>query len=305
AMKPVLAAHAGRVKKLVAGDAAYGKLFELAAAAGKDWEGRSKADAPLLDLVAQMDDARATRSRKAFAGCEDKTWAAWKAAMATVPAKKYEGMHDDRANGVSFIDTAIARIIGNPSAYLASVAMVTCMTVGQDNDAKHDVLIRYLGEGMQRWPGYRGPRTAAETAIMTAGIVLDDRDAKLEYPAATRPFPGGGPRSGGGAAVGASVEPSGKEGVVEFKKQMVTGTQCAQRKSTNRIIQIRSDGGIVYESICTRTESVTYNAADRPQTVNPRYLEGVKPGMATTIIEDVAVATWAKPGSATPTMVFG
>ena len=117
-----------------------------------------------------MDDARATNSRKAFAGCEDKTWAAWKAAMATVPAKKFEGMHDDRENGKSFVDTAMGPIISNPSVYLASVAMhhLHDRRAGA-RTRTHDILIRLLGDAMQRWPGYRGPRTATQTAIMTAG----------------------------------------------------------------------------------------------------------------------------------------
>lgn len=305
-MKPVLTSHAARVKKLVSSDPGYAKLFEVAAATSKEWEGRGKSDAALLALVAEMDDARATKSRKAFTGCEDKTWAAWKTAMATVPAKKFEGMRDDRENGKSFVDTAMGPVVTNPSVFLASVAMVTCMTVGQERGAHHDILIRLLGDAMQRWPGYRGPRTSTQTAIMTAGIELDDRDAKLEYPNVFRPFDGGGgSRSGGGSGVIGALKPAGKTTTVEFKKQMVKQVQCAQARQTNRITQIRPDGSLIYESICTRNETVTVDKSDRPQNVNPRYLEGVKPGMFISIIEDVAIATWAKPGTAAPSMVFG
>lgn len=305
-MKPVLTSHAARVKKLIASDPGYAKLFEVAAATAKEWEGRGKSDAALLALVAEMDDARATKSRKAFTGCEDKTWAAWKTAMATVPAKKFEGMRDDRENGKSFVDTAMGPIVNNPSVFLASVAMLTCMTVGQERNAHHDILIRLLGDAMQRWPGYRGPRTATQTAIMTAGIELDDRDAKLEYPNVFRPFDGGGgSRSGGGSGVIGALKPAGKTTTVEFKKQMVKQVQCAQARQTNRITQIRPDGSLIYESICVRNETVTVDKSDRPQNVNPRYLEGVKPGMFISIIEDVAIAAWAKPGTAAPSMVFG
>src|SRR5262249_1543588 len=181
-LKVKLTEHAAKVKQLVAGDPGYAKMFEVAAATRKEWDERYKADAALIALVDKMDDARITNSRSGFAGCEDKTWAAWKAAMATVPAKKYEGMHDDRANGKSFLDTAITPIVNNPEAYLASVAFITCFTVGQEHGAPRDVLVRELGAGMQYWPGFRGPRTAAESAILMAGITLDDRDAKLDYP---------------------------------------------------------------------------------------------------------------------------
>ncbi|MGE0547448.1 MAG: hypothetical protein AB7R00_10340 [Kofleriaceae bacterium] len=306
-LKPLLAAHAAKVKKLIASDPGYAKIFELADAARKEWDGRYKTDAALIELATAMDDARATNSRKAFTGCSDKTWAAWKTAMmATVPAKKFEGMRDDRENGKHFIDTAMGPIIGSPTVYLASIALATCMTVGQERDVKRDVFVRYLGDAMERWPGFRGPRTATHTAVLAAGVEFDDRDVKLEYPDVTRDFGGaGGSRSGGGAGVIGKLKPSGQTVTVEFKKQMVKQTQCAQSKSTNRITQIRSDGVLVYESYCTKWETVTVDKSDSPQTVNPRYLEGVKPGMYVTIIEDVVVATWAKPGAAIPTKVFG
>ena len=303
--KRLLVEHAAKVKKLIASDAGYAKMFEAAQATRKEWEGRYQTDAASIDLAAQMDDARATHSRKAFAGCEDKTWAAWKTAVATVPAKKYEGMHEDRANGKAFIDTAIAPITTNPKTYLASIALVTCMTVGQEQ-AKPDVLIRMLGKELQYWPGFRGPRTATESAILTAGITLDDREAKIEYPVQSRPF---GRHdvdlSGGGEGVIAKLKPSGKTVTVEFKKQMVKQVQCAETKRTNRVTQILSNGTLIYELICLRNETVTVNKASDPVTVNARYLEGVQPGMHVLVTEDVATAVWAKPGAATPTMVFG
>lgn len=304
--KPKLAAHAAKVKQTIAGDPGYGKVFEVGETARKEWEARAKSDAALIELATAMDDARALNSRRAFADCEDKTWPAWKSAMATVPAKKFEGMHDDRENGKSFVDTAMGPISSNPSVYLASVAYVTCMTAGQERHTKHDFLVRALGDAMERWPGYRGPRTATQTAILSAGITLDDRDAKLEYPSVSRSFGGGGgSRSGGGDGVIGSLKPSGKTVTVTFKKQMVKQVQCAQVKYTRRVTQIRPDGTLVYEAICTKNETVTVDKSDSPQTVNAKYMVGVKPGMFLSNIEDVVTVVRAKPGSAIPTMVFG
>lgn len=305
-LKAMLTTHAARVKKLVASDPGYAKMFELAQAARKEWEGRVRSDAALIELALAMDDARALNSRKAWAGCPEKTWAAWKSAMATIPAKKFEGMHDEREKGKSFVDEAMGPIINSPSVYLASVAFSTCMTVGQDRQAEHDILVRLLGESLQRWPGFRGPRTATHSAILGAGITLDDRDARIEYPDVGRPFSGGsGSRSGGGSGVVAKLKPTGKLVNVEFKRQMVQQRQCAQTKTLNRITQIRGDGTLVYAYTCTKYETVTVDKSDSAQNVNPRYLEGVKPGMFVSVIEDVAVAAWAKPGAAIPTMVFG
>jgi hypothetical protein len=305
-LEPLLVEHAAKVKKLIASDPGYEQVFKLAAATRKEWAGRVKSDAAMIELASAMDDARATNSRKAFADCEEKTWTAWKTAMATVPAKKFAGMHNDIQHGKNFIDTAVGPIIGVPGVYLASVALNTCMTIGQDRGAQRDILVRALGDAMARWPGFRGPRTATETAIMMAGIVLDDRDAKLDFPGVARKFGGGGgSHGGGGDGVVATLVPAGKLVTVSFKPQMVKQVQCAQVKYSSRITQIRPDGSLVYEATCMRNETVTVNKASRPQKVSPRYLQGVKPGMYVTIVEDVVTGVWSKPDAPNPTMVFG
>jgi hypothetical protein len=109
----------------------------------------------------------------------------------------------------------------------------------------------------------------------------------------------------GARAPGEPLKPAGKNVTVVFKKQMVKQVQCAQVKYSNRVTQIRSDGTLIYESTCVRNETVVVDKSDAPQTVNARYLEGVRPGMFVSIIEDVVTTARAKPGSATPTMVFG
>jgi len=52
---------------------------------------------------------------------------------------------------------------------LASVALVTCSTIGQERGAEPDILIGFLGNALARRPGFRGPRTATQTAILTGG----------------------------------------------------------------------------------------------------------------------------------------
>lgn len=305
-LKPRLAAHAAKLKKLLASDPGYAKAFELAAATADEWDRRLQSDAALLELVSAMDDARATRSRKAFAGCEDKTWAAWKAALSQIPASKFDGIRDDRANGNSFLDGAMGPIVSDPAAYLAGIAMMMCANGTKERGEPQDVLIRTLAGATQRWPGFRGPRNATLTAILAASIELDDADAKLEVPSVSRTFAAyDGSRSHGGAGVIGKLKPAGKKTTVEFKKQMVKQVQCAQVKYGTRVTQIRSDGMLVYESRCVKNETVVVDKSDAPQSVNSRYLEGVKPGMFVSIIEDVVVATWAKPGAAKLTMVFG
>src|SRR5215468_10838434 len=80
--------------------------------------------------------------------------------------------------------------------------------------------------------------------------------------------------------------------------QLVKQVQCAETKRTNRVTHILSDGTFVYELICLRNETVVVDKADPPQTVKARYVDGVKPGMFLSSIEDVVTAVWAKPGAA-------
>lgn len=305
ALKTKLPEHDKKVKSLVARDPGYAKLFEVAAKARKEWEG-GMVDPSFVELATAMDDARALSSRRAFAGCEDKTWAAWKRAVGAIPAKKYEGVRDDRENGKGFLDGAMAPIINSPNAYVASVAYTLCMGSGQEGAAEPDVLVRSLVDALTRWPGFRGPRTAAHTAVLTAGIELDDRDAKLDYPDVERSFGrGGGSHDGGGIGVIGAIKPAGKTMTVTFRKQMVKQQQCANMKYTHRITQILNDGSLVYEHYCTKWQSVTVDKSDPPQTVNAKYMERVKPGMFFSNIEDVVLAVWAKPDAAAPSMVFG
>ena len=305
-LRPALTAHADRVAKLIARDPAYARMFALGKAAREDWTARGRQSAGLLELVAAMDDARITDSRRAFAGCQDRAWAAWTAAIATIPAKAFEGMRDDRARGRLFLDQAMGPILGHAEAYLASVALVTCAAATRAPAALPDALIRQLGDAMARWPGFRGPRTATHTAILTAGLSLDDRAATVEYPPLDRPFGGlGGTTLGGGAGVIDKLTAGATTTTVAFKKQLVRQVQCADTVPTNRIVQVRSDGSFIYAIRCVRNETVVVDKADRPQQVNPRYLTGIKPGMQISITEDVAVAAWASPGAAVPSHVLG
>ena len=311
-LKSKLAKHAAEVKALVAKDPGYQRLFDAAATVNKDWAARYTKDTGLIALAQQMDDARATNSRRAFKDCRDKTWTAWKAAVAALPAKKFEGMNDDKSKGKAFSDDAMGPLISDPNVYLASIAMVTCNTKGLEKDERADHMIELLAGAMNRWPGFRGPRTATESVIMTTGVELDDRDAKLSYPSVTREF-GGGNNGGkyinegkyGGTGTLASVKKSGDTAVITFKKQLAKQEQCATVRYSNRISQIRSDGGIVYQSTCTSWETITVNNAPDPQTVYAKYVDGLKPGMTVSVASDIVAASWASPKAKVPTTVFG
>jgi hypothetical protein len=293
-------AHQAKVKELLAKDPAYARLFTLADAARKEWEGRWKSDARLLALMASMDDARVTRSRKAAEGCEEATWLAWKNVLSTVPARKFAAIRHEPGN--SFTEQAMAAVVAQPEGFLAGMSLYVCAR----SNKGEDFMIRALGEVMERWPGFRGPRTATQTAIVTAGIELDDRDARIEQPGVLRSWVArNSGSSGGGEGAVKSIKAQGTTVRIEFVNIKKKQTVCIKGHHTRRVTQIRSDGGLVYEYVCTKekTETITVPQAN-PQTVNARYAVGIKPGMFVSVTEDVVTAAYAK-GREVPSMVVG
>jgi hypothetical protein len=296
-MRGKLVEQAATLKQLAAKDPAYGKLFAIAADTRATWTARPPATA-LLDLALAMDDARVTASSKAYDGCDERTWAAMRTAVAAIPAKEFAGLKDEP--GLPFMQGAIGVIVNDPSSYLAAVAHYTCK-----RDGKRDVLNRFLGNALQRWPGHRGPRTASHTAMVKAAVKLDDRDAKLEYPEVRRMwFDGSESSHGGGRGPVSAVKPGGETTVIEFVKKLRTEQVCTDWKDTNQISMISASGTVYYEYNCLKYGKITVNDAPRPQTVSTRYAAGIKPGASVSIVEDLVGGVWAKPGGA-PVAVFG
>ena len=301
ALKDQLPKHAQDVKALIAKDDGYAKMFAIADAARKDWDAKAAARQPLLDLELAMDDAAVTKSRKALAGCEDATWKAWVAAVSAIPAKKWEHMHDDPENGKSFADDAIGPIENDPDGYLAAAALYRCHA----DDKERDFLVRSLGDALGYWPGFRGPRTATQTGILTAGIVLDDKDARIEYPSVSREFGRNGGSSGGGQGKITSAKTAGGKVHVVFAAKMEKQEECTDERRSNRVTRIRSDGSLEYESTCYASKMVSIDRRSDPRDVDARFAAGLKGGVIVSITEDVVNGVWAKEGASVPSVVFG
>ena len=299
-----LVAHAADVKALIAKDEAYGKLFAISAAARKEWEARAKTSADLIALVYAMDNARVSNSRKALDGCDEKTWAAWSAEVAKIPAKEFEGMRDEAGGGGLIMDKAMGPIMRRPETYLASVAVAICQAQSPDRDR----LAKNMAQSMERWPGFRGPRDAALTAMLSAAITLDDRDAHLRFPSVNREWFGGRDyASGGGGGEGliASVKADGKKAHVVFVAKIVNQVQCAESRQTNRITRIDASGQLIYEQQCIKSKNVKVNTAADPQDVNVRYANGLKAGAYASISGGINQAVWASPTATVPSFIFG
>lgn len=300
--QPRLDEHAARVKKLTARDPGYAKAFELARAARAEWRERDRSDAALLALVASTEDARRSNSRKAFEGCGDQTWAAWTAAVGAVPAKKLESV---AAGDAMFEERAIGILLGDTRVYLAAVAMANCAQ-GKDRATPNGHVHAKVARALHNWPGARGPRTATATALLTAGIEFDDRDATLPRLAVDRSFdaPGDGPTGAGGRGLVASIKTSGATATVTFKPDLYKEARCDAWKMSNRVIQIASDGSLVYDGTCLKMITVTIDRASAPTPVAADQLAGVGKGMFVFIRENTLV--FASPKLNTPpTHVLG
>jgi hypothetical protein len=301
ALDKKLAEHAKKVKALVASDQAYSKMFELAAAARKEFA--SKVDPKLLELVLALDEAKLTKSRKASDGCFAKTWPAFQAAVSALPAKAYDGLIDDRLKArTSPMEQALALVVQSPNGYLAGSALYYCTSF----DDKQDFLSRMLGVVMAYSPGYRGPRNAAHMAIRAANITLDDRDARLTYPDLTRSMSANASAGGGGKGEIAKVTIKGDTAVIEFANVKTKQQDCIKGHETRRLRQIQSDGTLVYEYVCDQWKTVTI---DQPpfaaQTVKSIYATGLKKGMFVHTTEDVVTHAYAKNGAKVPAFIAG
>jgi hypothetical protein len=294
-----LPAHAAAVKQLQERDPGYAKMFALAAGAWQSWR---KVDPKLVALAAGMDDAWITNSRRATAGCDEKTWATWSGIVSKIPAKRFGQIHV--AEGEMFLPKAAQLIVQDPDGYLASLAFAQCANLSGHSDYVSGVLSGAVGS----WPGTRGPRTSAESAILSAGIVLDDRDAKIEAPRVQRGViaGSGGSTSGGGQGAIASIKRSGDGVTITFKKVKYVNHDCVKGHYTHRVTRIESDGTLDYEYVCEKEVSSTHSAPPYPaQTIKARYATGLKPGMRVSVIDGVVDAAYASARATTPSIVAG
>lgn len=295
------AQHAARVKDVVAKDPAYARLFEIGKATHAQWKTKSAFRAELLALVASLDDARETGSRKALAGCEAKTSAMLGKAIAAMPGTSFDGIQSDAASGVSFTENALGVLLGSPEMYLAANARVAC-------GGEAESLVHVLAGALPTWTGFRGPRTATLTAIRLANLELDARGEELAVPDATLPLAierlqGRDGRSA--ASVIANVETTGDSVTVEFPKTSRLDSHCTRWRVTNRITRIGSDGTVYYQQECLGWVPERTNTTIKPITVAKRHAAGLAPGRHVSIVGDVPEAVWAKAGAAHPIAVFG
>ncbi len=305
-MQQRLPAHAERVKRLLSTDPVYAKLFEIAKNARKEWRDRAASRSTQLAAVRAMDDVRATDSLPALKGCSARTWSLFADAVSKIPAKRFENLRPDSNSKqrTTFAQEAIGAILENPEAYLAANALFAC-------ESRGDQLVRRLGSEMSHWPGFRGPRTAALTAIRLANLKPKDPEESIMFPLVHHPLmivrDSPVHAHGGGTATGVVATVTEEERVVRvtFPKTSALDETCVAHRQTHRISRIDSQGHVYYERICTRWKPVRVDTTLDPVVVPKRYAAGLAPKRYISVVDGIPEAAWATAKSPTPLAVFG
>lgn len=295
----VLKKEMPRIKAARAQDPAFEKMFQIAADTRATWTELWKANAPLVDLALQLDDARVSEKRSALKGCEEKTWTAFKAAVGSVAAKRFGNL--SLGDRISEFPADLLSVAGSdPKAYLASIALHMCEAETPDG------LVIALGSAFLKWSGHRGPRTSTLTNIRAAGLELDDRSRTIDYPTVVYPWFAG---IGGGGALGygtvAKLKRQDGTVYIEFGAKLEKQFTCLKSTYTKRIQRILPDGTLVYELNCLKWGTVTVDKRSNPATVKARYADGLKTGMMVLTVGEAVIAVWPKADTRIPSIVAG
>lgn len=303
-----LKAHADRVQKVWASDPGYKKLWEAAAKGRAAFAATIGSDPALQALATRLDGAYLFQSRKLFDGCEGPTQAALDAVItAKIPASLFKDAGRDMPKAKDAYtgrdDTSsVASRVGPLMIDIPELAFVT----GPYAEChRKDSTADFLAGLLYYVPGYRGPRRAALTAITHEKVVLDDMNAKIDYPKAEQPFIEtlrGGGSSGG---VVKSVKVDGDHLVVALEKLLVKRQECVQSHRTNRISRINGDGSLSYELICDKTGTVTYDDTPADFQIDKRFAGALKKGVQFSAVGSAVLAVWPKKDAALPTLVLG
>lgn len=253
--------------ELAKSEPAVTKLIAIADAQHKEWTNPTPARAKAVKLVEELEAAKAANKNSGFAGCEEKTRAAWTEA---VRAARFPALSSEYT-----LRAVSAAIFTTTEAFLARRAYELCMA-GTD----HGGAIPYDVMGGLAYR--RGPRssTLASWVAASAEIKFDSRD--LSMADAVKGSVKGEPWAEKYGAVGtiAKLTPTGRGSVaISFKTDVDVREDCISWKNTGRISNVTAGGAVEYESVCTKRGMVKYDKSPDDITVDATFAAGLKPGM--------------------------
>lgn len=293
--------HAADVQLMLKRDDGNRKAFDVAAKARAEWSSGIGKNARLLELALAMDSAQLAQSRKQLDGCEARTAAALADAVATVPARAFAGMHDERDNPVAgFASAAGPLLMRSPAVNLAAIAFAQC--------APESAISAFLRDSLANGPGLRGPRNAALSSLKATRIVYDKMNAKLTFPSSRpygRAYPDGHVAVMSRGGVVASVKRSGELLAIALEKNLVKQQDCLKSHSTGRVQQVRSDGSVIYERVCDKSGTVVHDYTWINFEVSAKYASWLRPGVQFSAVEKDVIAIWPSKTARAPSIVLG
>lgn len=284
-------------QKLVADDAEYQKVFDTASAARSEWAKTLGTNTELLELALGIDSGVLMKSQRQLEGCEAKTDAALAAAVATIPARAFVGMHDQRDEPErGFVHAVGPLLASTPATNLALIAYVECQPK-RDN-------VQGAGHYLNDVPGFRGPRGAAASALLETAFKFDDPRTSVGFRYGERPYLGMIDRTRSAGGVVKSVRKTDKGIVVALVKTQIVQDECVASHDTGRITGIR-DGKVEYQRVCDKTASVTHDTTWDDFELDARYASVLKPGVMFSAAGTDVIAVWPSKTAKTPSWVLG
>jgi hypothetical protein len=299
-LKNIATKKAALIKK----DDEYGKVFDAAKKGRDDWQKTLGSNAKLLQLVEATDSGVLFHSRKLLDGCEAKTAEALATAVATVPAKSFTAMHDDREDPYKgFAAKAGPMLAGIPLVHMAAIAYVECQPKSGTGD--------FLGDFIQRLPGWRGPRDAAIGAIANTQFKFDDTSLPpLDFPnLENRPYRREGAAAGSAGGVLKTVKVAGDKLDVAIEKTTRTVEMCVKEHRGNTARIYWGSGRVEWDMVCDQSKPTQIDTTWSNFSINKSSQKVLKAGVVFsanygTDNADV-IATWPSKTATLPTWVLG
>lgn len=273
-------------------DPGIAKLIAIADETFKEWAKPSAEVVDLRNLVATLEAALQSNRRSAFQGCEDKTLAAWSAAVA---ATKFPEFTSDAHR-----DIYLNPVTANPRGSLAYSALTMC---------RYKSNPQALSSNAYQYPSVmRGPRTSTIARWMQNGssIVFDNQNLNLKDVLSKSDFRPSGFEDGKQfSGVIASIEKTDTGSIVSFKLVKEPRITCSRWEKTNRIERIDSSGRIEYEQQCMARSKVMMETSPEPLAFDETMVRNLKPGMFLVATPLVPIVATSSASSNVPVYILG
>lgn len=275
-------------------DPGIAKVIAIADAQFKQWQTVSAERAALVAQLEAMEAATKTNKYSAFAGCEEKTRAAWE--------QHLKGVKLPKVTSENTLEAFTTAALSTPEGYLVFQALQLCAAGTGWRHPSTEV----AGSDLLQ----RGPRTATLAAWLAAAndIKFDNRDLTMSFLLAN----GGLPlrtRSVVGRLQQGVIEKieSANDGTVRisFKEVVEPREDCLKWKELNRIEGFRADGSPMYRRECVKWGTVNMDLTAEPIIAGKVMANGLKPGMYLSGFYGLPIVATSSTKSSQPIWVLG